>query len=79
MLFLVVATSPVEFLGCRNRGLIAVMLALISAVLALITTIVNLRNRLQGKPHNPIILICTLIQALPAVYVLILAYQITPS
>jgi hypothetical protein len=79
MLFLAAATSPVEFLGCRNRGLTAIVLALISTVFALITAIIALRNRLQGKPHNPIALICTVIQALPAIYVLILAYRISPS
>jgi hypothetical protein len=79
MLFLAVATTPVGFLGCRNRGLIAVVLAIISAIFALITTIISLRNRLNGKLHNPISLICTVIQALPAVYILILAYQLSPS
>ena len=74
LLFLAVATSPVGFLGCRNRGLIALSIAVISIVFAFIVSVNNLRNRMKGKPFNPNNLIRTLILAFPAVYILILYY-----
>jgi hypothetical protein len=76
LLFLAVATTPVGFFGCRNRGLIALGLAVISVIFALITSILSLKNRLSGQPFNLILLICTIIQALPAIYILVLFYNI---
>ena len=73
LLFLAVATTPVQIFGCRNRGLLAFTLALISLLFALVSTIKGAKNRVKDKSNYLIWLICTVILALPAIYILILA------
>jgi len=44
--------TPVLLFGCVNRGLLAVAVALVSAIGALVTVGIALRLRAQGKPSG---------------------------
>lgn len=74
LLFFAVALSPVEWLGCRNRGLLAVIIALLAALLGVGCAAMALRSRLTGRAtEGPWWALSALILALPAVGVLLLA------
>jgi hypothetical protein len=75
LLFWGVAITPVTLLGCRNRGLTAVIIALLSAVSALVVSFRSLKNRLKGNPIDPASLISVIILILPAVYILLLFFS----
>ncbi len=47
-LFFTIALTPVHVLGCRTRGLMAVLVASVSAVAALASTVVATRKRRRG-------------------------------
>lgn len=70
-LFAIVALSPVEVLGCRLRGLIAVSIALAGALLGLTTVSKGLIDRIKGRPASGWWIASTLILALPAVYIVL--------
>lgn len=74
LLFIVVANSPVEILGYRNHELAMMGTAVISIVMGLILSIINLKRRMKGIPFNPINLICAFILTLPSLY-LVLNYK----
>lgn len=44
--------TPVLLFGCVNRGLLAVVVALVSAIGAFVTFGIALRLRAQGKPSG---------------------------
>ena len=44
--------TPVLLFGCVNRGLLAVAVALVSAIGAFVTVGIALRLRAQGKPSG---------------------------
>jgi hypothetical protein len=44
--------TPVLLFGCVNRGLLAVAVALVSAIGAFVTVGIALRRRAQGKPSG---------------------------
>ncbi len=73
VLFFVVAFSPVDLLGCRTRGLIALSLALVSGLAAIGTAVMALKGRVKGEAGSEKWILTTLILAIPVVAMLILA------
>ena len=73
ILFFCVAATPVEFFGCRTRGLLAFMIALVGVLAGLGTAIMALRSRLRRDPEGSWWIISSLILAMPAIAVLIIA------
>ncbi len=71
--FLTIAAMSVDVLGCRMRGLVAVILALSSAVAALVTTIIDAKLKVQGKKKYAWWLLSTTILVVPPISLLILA------
>jgi len=53
--------TPVLLFGCVNRGLLAVAVALVSAIGAFVTVEIALRLRAQGKPSGLWILSTTIL------------------
>jgi hypothetical protein len=62
VLFLVVATTPVDVLGCLNRGLLAVAIAFLSVLAGLGSAIAGVRGRMRGE-----------VLAIPAVLLILFA------
>lgn len=73
VLFFINAAIPVSVFGCRNRGLIAFAIALLSGLAGLVTVITALRERLRGNPKHYWWIISTLILIVPIVALIILA------
>ena len=72
-LFLIVASTPVEVLGCFVRGLIALLIALISGLAALVTVIIGLKGRLRHDKNSVWWVLSTLILMVPVIAMIILA------
>ncbi|MCU0613437.1 MAG: hypothetical protein MUE60_16835 [Candidatus Eisenbacteria bacterium] len=71
--FFAVAFTPVEVLGCRNRGLLALAIAGGSGLGALGTAIVGLQRRVQRDAVAPWWAVSTLILTVPVVGMILLA------
>jgi hypothetical protein len=73
LLFFVVAATPVEFLGCRNRGLLALTIAFASVLCALYAAIRGANCSHRRDPQSTWWLLSLLILAIPPVALLVLA------
>jgi hypothetical protein len=77
VLFFVVALTPVEVLGCFLRGLIAMLIALISGLAAFVTVIIAAKGGAKGRVRNDKNSIwwvmSTLILVIPVIAMIILA------
>ena len=73
LLFFAVALSPVNLLGCRTRGLLALVIALACGIAALFAAIKALKGRLKGDADSQWWMITTLILTIPVVAMIIMA------
>jgi len=73
VLFFVVAAMPVEFVGCRLRGLAAALIALTSGFIGIGTGIKALVGKTRGRADAAWWIASTLILAIPLVAVVVLA------
>jgi hypothetical protein len=73
VLFFIVASTPVEMLGCAVRGLIAALIALISGLAALVTVIIGLKGRMRRDKNSIWWVISTLILVIPVIAMILLA------
>lgn len=73
VLFFAVALSPVNLLGCKTRGLLALSISLVSGIAALFTAITALKGRLRGNTDSRWWIISTLILTIPVVAMIIMA------
>ena len=73
VLFFAVGLSPVELLGCRTRGLLALLIALISGLAALAAAVMGLKGRIKKDENSVWWIATTLVLTIPVVALLILA------
>jgi hypothetical protein len=73
LLFLVVATTPVDVLGCATRGLVAVAIAFLSVLAGLVSAFVGVRGRVRCNPDSSWWATSALILAIPAVLLILFA------
>jgi hypothetical protein len=73
VLFLVVATTPVDVLGCRNRGLMAIAIAFLSVLAGLGAALAGVRGRMRGDPAANWWATSALVLAIPAVLLILFA------
>ena len=71
--FLVIAAMPGQVMGCRNRKLLAVLLALIGGLAVLGTLIIGAIRKMRGDPNAGWWMTSTLILVIPAVVIIIIA------
>jgi hypothetical protein len=71
--FFGVAFTPVALLGCRNRGLIAFAIALVSGILSISASIRAIRGRIKGEQDAVWWIVTALLMAVPVVAMLKLA------
>ena len=71
--FLLVASTPVEVLGCLNRGLTALSVAMVSVIGGLIFAVKGGLGRRRGDPDSRWWVVSALILAIPPVGLIILA------
>jgi hypothetical protein len=72
-LFFLIAATPVETLGCFTRGLLALLVALVSGFAGLGTAIMGATGRIRGDVYAPWWVISTAIFVIPVVALLIMA------
>ena len=73
VLFFTVALTPVEVLGCRLRGLIALFIVFISVLAALGATIVGAKGGMRHDRNAIWWVTTTIILVIPAIAIIILA------
>jgi len=73
LLFFAVALSPVGLLGCRTRGLLALVIALACGIAAVFSASKALKSRLRGGADSQWWMIATLILTIPVVAMIIMA------
>jgi hypothetical protein len=71
--FSVVAATPVEVLGCRNRGLAAVTIAIIGGLAALGAALKGLAGRVRGDSLSAWWVASALVLSIPAVIIVVIA------
>jgi hypothetical protein len=74
VLFFAVAATPVAVLGCRTRGLLAFMIALVSVLAGLGAAVMAIKGRMRGDRHAIWWIATSLVLAIPSVAVLIIAH-----
>jgi hypothetical protein len=72
-LFFLVASTPVEVLGCRTRGLLALLIAFVGLLSGLGAAIMGARRKRSGDPKANWWIVSALFLAAPAVALLFLA------
>ncbi len=70
-IFFVIASIPVEVIGCRNRGLMAFAVALSGAQAGVISVILGLIRRMRGDASSSWFILSTIILALPAIFLVL--------
>jgi len=73
VIFFINAALPKTVLGCANRGLVALVIALISGLAAFVTVILALKQRSVGNSESIWWIISTLILLIPLIALIKLA------
>jgi hypothetical protein len=73
ILFFGVAATPVDVLGCKTRGLLAVIIAFASVLGGLASATMALKGRLRGDWQSHWWVGSELVHAIPAIGLIILA------
>jgi len=71
--FFIIAYMPVYVLGCRTRGLFALLIALISGLMALVSAFVALKGRIRGDNRSVWWVGTTAVLTIPVVALIIMA------
>jgi len=71
--FFALACTPVELLGCRTRGILALLIATTSGLLSLAAAIRAIKGRLDGEASSYLWIISSLVLVIPVIALLILA------
>ncbi|HBX22926.1 MAG TPA: hypothetical protein DEF34_04720 [Desulfotomaculum sp.] len=72
-IFFVIAATPVDVLGCLTRGLMALIIALLSGMLALAAAIIGVKGRMRGDTNSVLWVVSSLILVIPVLALIILA------
>jgi len=71
--FLALVLMPVEVIGCRNRGILALVIALTSGGAAIACSIRALKLKRLGSPDSARWVVSSLILTVPVVALIVLA------
>ena len=73
LIFFAIASLPVELLGCRNRGLLAVIVAIAAGVLGIAAAVKALIGRVREDANSSFWMVSALILAIPAIFIVLSA------
>jgi hypothetical protein len=73
VLFLVIATTPVDVLGCRTCGLLTIAVALLSVIAGLGSAVAGVRGKMKSDPAANWWATSAPILAVPAVLLILFA------
>ncbi len=71
--FFAIASTPVEVLGCRTRGLLALLIALVGGLAALGAATIGAKGRVRGDTNAIWWVKSTLILVIPVVALILIA------
>ena len=71
--FFIIANMPIDVLGCRTRGLLAVLIALLSGLMAVGTAIAALKGRIRGDRKSIWWIGTTAVLTVPVIALLMMA------
>jgi hypothetical protein len=71
--FFTIAFTPIEVLGCRIRGLLALGVALLSGLAGVGTGVMGLKKRLRSEADSMWWMISTALLSIPVVGMIVLA------
>jgi hypothetical protein len=71
--FFAVALTPVQVFGCRNRGLMALLIALVSGLAAATTTAIARKRSRRGDKTAIWWMVASLILMIPVVALIVMA------
>ena len=72
-IFFRVAFTPVDVLGCRTRGLLALMIALLSGLAALSAAVIGMKGKMRGDRDALWWMLSVLVLTIPVIAMIILA------
>jgi hypothetical protein len=72
-IFFRIAFTPVEVLGCRTRGVLALLVALLSGLAALGAAIIGAKKRISGAGNAVWWVASVLILVIPVIALIIMA------
>jgi hypothetical protein len=67
--FFLIASLPVELLGCRIRGLIVVFVTVAAGIGGVIAAVKALMGKMRKDADSPLWMASALILAIPAIYI----------
>jgi len=73
VIFFIIASLPVELLGCRNRGLIAAFVAIAAGVLGIVAAVRAIMGKVRGDANSSLWMASALILAIPTVFIVLIA------
>lgn len=73
VVFFFVVSLPVELLGCRNRGLIAVLIAIIAGITGIAAAVKALIGKVRGDSNSYLWMTSALILAIPSIFIVLIA------
>lgn len=73
VLFSMIAATPVEVFGCRTRGLIALIISLVSGLASLGAAIMAIKGRIRGETSSVWWIASSLVLVVPVIALIILA------
>jgi hypothetical protein len=73
VLFFAVALSPVHLLGCKTRGLLALLIAFVSGIAAIVTAVLALKGKVKSEAGSERLILTTLLLAIPVVAMLMMS------
>lgn len=73
VIFFAIAALPVEVLGCRNRGLLAALVAIAAGVMAIVAAVRALKGKIRGEANSSLWMARAVIFAIPAIFIVLSA------
>jgi len=71
--FFFVVSLPVELLGCRNRGLIAVLIAIVAGITGIVAALKAIIDKIRGDSNSYLWITSALILAIPGIFIVLIA------
>jgi hypothetical protein len=71
--FFIIAITPVEVLGCRRRGLLALLIAFISGAASSAAAIKGAKKRMRGETSSVWWIASSMVLSVPVIALIILA------
>jgi len=73
VVFFFVVSLPVELLGCRTRGLIAAVIAIVAGITGIGASVKAVIDKVRGDSNSYLWIASALILAIPGIFIILVA------